>query len=132
MDSQTFGKGYSKEHTKQAPNKSHETTISLGEGLPVGSVHAPHTKEHVKDAKDNRAPHAASHAQRERAIAGNANPHGEGTVGKYTGHAPVHKMHPEVIKASRVQRERAIASKANPMGEDMPTDQFNNVPSHLK
>ena len=121
-----------KEHTKQLPGKSHDATIALGEGLAHGSVHAPHTKMKVADAKDNRAPHAASHAQRDRAIAGNANPEGDGSVGAYTGHAGQHSMRPAAIKASRAQRERAIANNADAEGGAAPADQFNNVPKHLK
>ena len=65
-----------KEHTKQQPGKSHDAAISLGEGLAIGSVHSAHTKGSVHQAKLNSAPHKASHAQRSRVLAGNADPTG--------------------------------------------------------
>jgi hypothetical protein len=121
-----------KQHTVQMPGKSHETTIKLGEGLEVGSVHPAHTKHQVKDAKDNRKPHAASHAQRNAAIAGNANPEGEGSVAPYTGHAAYHSENPAAIKSSRQQRESAEAGQADPQGEQSIVSQHNNTPSFLK
>ncbi len=73
---------------KDAPShKSHEKTVALGEGLGLGSVHSAHTKETVKMAKHNPAPHAAAHAMRTKAISGNAGTMGEGSVtNQKTGH----------------------------------------------
>lgn len=73
--------------SKQQPGKSHETSIGIAEGLPIGSVHPAHTKEQVKMAKTNSAPHKASHAQRDRVLSGNGNKMGEGSVtNQQTGH----------------------------------------------
>jgi hypothetical protein len=99
---------YAKIHTKQAPGKmsysakptpgankqsgkNHETDIAHAEGLGIGSVHPAHTKEQVKQAKLNPAPHKASHAQRNRALAGNADPEGCGVdvANQETGHGPL-------------------------------------------
>jgi hypothetical protein len=99
---------YGKIHTKQLPGKmpnsakptpgtdkmggkSHDEAIALGEGLPLGSVHKAHTKMSVKQAKLNSAPHKASHAQRARVLAGNANTMGEApaVTNQETGHGPL-------------------------------------------
>jgi hypothetical protein len=61
---------------KPMPGKSHEQDIAWGEGLPLGTVHPAHEKHSPVQVKHNRAPHAASHAQRNRAIMGNADPMG--------------------------------------------------------
>ena len=74
-------------HTKQMPGKSHETDIGHAEGLSIGSVHPAHTKEQVKMAKLNSAPHKAAHAQRARVLSGKGNTMGEGSVtNQETGH----------------------------------------------
>jgi hypothetical protein len=121
-----------KEHTKQMPGKSHDTTIKLGEGLEVGSKHPAHTKHKVMDAKDNRAPHVASHAQRNRVLSGNGNTQGEGEVKPYTGHAAYHSENPAAIKSSRDQRESAIAGNADAEGEQPVIHHHNNTPGYLK
>jgi hypothetical protein len=118
-----------KEHTKQLPNKSYDGDISIGSGLEIGSVHPAHTKHQVKEAKDNRKPHAASHAQRNAALAGNANPEGEGSVMPYTGHGGQIKENPAAIKASRSQRNRAEASQSNELGEVAHIMHHNNTPN---
>ena len=120
--------------TSAIPNhKQHERTIALGEGLEMGSVHTSHTKNPAMDAKDNRAPHAASHAQRNRVISGKSNTMGEGSVGNQeTGHASYHKPNQPVIKSSREQRESAIAGNANPEGEQPMVAHHNNTPKNLK
>lgn len=75
----------------QMPGKSHETAIGIAEGLPIGSVHPAHTKKQVHQAKLNPAPHKASHAQRARVLAGNANTMGEApaVTNQETGHGPL-------------------------------------------
>src|ERR1700733_10813396 len=99
---------YSKEHTKQTPGKmsysgkptpgtkkmsrkDHEADIAHSEGLTIGSVHPAHTKGQVKQAKHNPAPFKASHAQRNRALAANADPEGCGVevANQETGHGPL-------------------------------------------
>jgi hypothetical protein len=73
--------------TKKMSGKSHEASIAIAEGLPIGSVHPAHTKAQVHIAKLNPAPHKASHAQRARVLSGNGNKTGEGTVtNQKTGH----------------------------------------------
>jgi len=142
---------YSKQHVKQMPGKNpgntsnpgsgsgdtpnhkqHERTIALGEGLEMEAVHSVHSKESVKDAKDNHAPHKAAHAQRNRVISGNSNTMGEGSVNSYTGQGAYHKENPAVVKASHAQREGAIAGNADEEGEVSLTHQHNNTPKNLK
>lgn len=112
---------YGKDHTKKKPVKSYEGQIgstpmsgakdrpahkhpdkmvSLGEGLGLGSTHSAHTKETVKMAKHNSAPHAAAHAQRSKVIAGKGNTTGEGSVtNQKTGHgAPMASIQDKTVR----------------------------------
>ena len=134
---------YNKMHTKQMPGKSrggnnampspgtdkmsgknHETDIAHSEGLAIGSVHPAHTKESVHQAKHNSAPHKASHAQRNRAIAGNADPTGMSPMvgNQETGHGPLQSslQNTKVQKKAHGYNERSIAGNANPSA--MPDD----------
>jgi hypothetical protein len=99
--------------------KDHSKTISLGEGLPIGSVHSAHTKESVHQAKENHAPHKAAHAQHFDAIAGKANPMGEQPVGNQkTGHGPLQSslQNNKVRNKAHAFNERSIAGNADPCG----------------
>ena len=132
---------YSKNHTTQRPGKapvsakptpgtdkmggkSHEEAISLGEGLPLGSVHKAHTKGQVKQAKLNPAPHKASHAQRARVLAGNANTMGEApaVTNQETGHGPLmsNLQNGKPYKKARMYNVRSENGGANPTA--MPDD----------
>jgi len=131
---------YSKNHTNQMPGKgqpsakptpgakqqsgkSHETDIGHAEGLSMGSVHPAHTKESVHQAKLNSAPHKASHAQRNRVLAGNANTMGEGSVtNQKTGFGGMQAslQNNKVQKKAHAYNERSIAGNANPSA--MPDD----------
>jgi hypothetical protein len=110
--------------TKQQPGKDHATSIGIAEGLPIGSVHPAHTKESVKQAKHNPAPFKASHAQRNRALAGNADPEGCGVdVGNQeNGHGPLQSalQNKTVRNKAHGYNERSIAGHANPSA--MPDD----------
>ena len=110
--------------TKQQPGKSHEDAIALGEGLSIGSVHSAHTKGQVHQAKHNPAPFKASHAQRNRALAGNADPEGCGVdvANQETGHGPLQSalQNKTVRNKAHAYNERSIAGHANPSA--MPDD----------
>ena len=106
-----------KEHTKQMPGKDHETAIKHAEGLSIGSVHPAHTKENVKQAKMNPAPHKASHAQRDRVLSGKGNKMGEGSVtNQETGHGPLMSgiANNAVQKKAHGFNERSQNGNANP------------------
>ena len=103
--------------TKQQPGKSHETSIGIAEGLPIGGVHPAHTKEQVKQAKHNPAPHKAAHAQRDRVLSGNGNTTGEGSVtNQKTGHGPLQSalQNKTVRNKAHAYNERSEAGNANP------------------
>jgi hypothetical protein len=103
--------------TKKQSGKSHETDIGHAEGLAIGSVHPAHTKESVKQAKLNPAPHKAAHAQRERVLSGKGNKMGEGSVtNQETGHGPLQSnlANNTVQKKAHGFNVRSEAGNANP------------------
>jgi hypothetical protein len=127
---------YSKDHTKQMPGKSRganmappamgtkerpahkhpDKMVALGEGLDIGSVHPAHTKESVVQIKHNQAPPKASKMQRERAIAGNANPMGHNPVANQkTGHGGSLKENPAVRGKAYGYNKRSEQGGADPM-----------------
>jgi len=109
--------------SKKQPGKSHEASIAIAEGLPIGGVHPSHTKEQVKMAKLNSAPHKASHAQRARVLSGNGNKTGEGSVtNQQTGHGGLQSSLQDrtAQKKAHGYNERSIAGNANPSA--MPDD----------
>lgn len=107
-----------KEHTKQMPGKSHEIAIGHAEGLAIGSVHPAHTKESVRQAKMNSAPHKAAHAQRDRVLSGKGNKTGEDSVtNQQTGHGPLQSSlaNNSVQKKAHGFNERSQNGGADPM-----------------
>jgi hypothetical protein len=103
--------------TKKLSGKNHEDVISLGEGLPIGSVHKAHTKESVRQAKMNGMPHKASHAQRDRVLSGKGNKMGEGSVtNQQTGHGALQSSleNSGVQKKAHAFNERSQNGNANP------------------
>lgn len=103
---------------KDRPAHKHpDKMVALGEGLGLGSVHSTHSKHQVHMAKHNPAPHAAAHAQHNRAIAGNAGVTGEGTVtNQKTGHGPLMSSlaNNSVQKKAHAFNERSQNGGANP------------------
>lgn len=59
-------------HSKQMPGKSHEASIAIAEGLPIGGVHPAHTKMKAVDAKHNTKVQKKAHAFNERSQNGGA------------------------------------------------------------
>ena len=110
--------------SKQQAGKNHETQIGIAEGLPMGSVHPAHTKASVHQAKHNQAPPKAGHAQHNRAIAGNADPEGNGVevANQETGHGPLQSAlrNTKVRNKAFGYNERSVAGHANPTA--MPDD----------
>jgi hypothetical protein len=63
--------------TSEIPShKSHESDISLGEGLEYNAVHVAHNKHTVKEAKHVMGLPAKSRAHQERRENGGADPEG--------------------------------------------------------
>jgi hypothetical protein len=59
--------------SKQQPGKSHETSIAIAEGLPIGGVHPAHTKIKVpKTAPADNKTQKRAHGFNERSQNGNA------------------------------------------------------------
>jgi hypothetical protein len=100
------------------PGKNHETDIGHAEGLAIGSVHPAHTKMSVHQSKDNAAPFKASHAQRKKAIAGNADPTGMTPEAccQENGHGPLQSglQNKTVRNKAFGYNERSEAGHANP------------------
>jgi hypothetical protein len=99
------------------PAKSHDKDIAWGEGLPLGSVHPAHEKHSPVEAKMNHAPHAASHAQRNRAIMGNADPTGmtPHPTKQHTGFGGKIVENPGVHKKAYKLNKRSEMGGADPM-----------------
>jgi hypothetical protein len=58
--------------TKKVGGKSHEASVAIAEGLPLGGVHPSHIKMKVVDARHNSKPQKKAHAFNERSQAGGA------------------------------------------------------------